>query len=728
MRRLLLSLLLVLAPFSLLAAEAARPKVGLVLSGGAARGLAHIGVLKALEEQGVKIDAIAGTSMGAVIGGLYASGYKVEELEKLARTIDWQQALSDAPPRKDVPFRRKQDDRDFLVKQKISFRDDGSLGLPLGVIQGQNLALLLESLLAHTSDTRDFNKLPIPFRAVATDIASGEKVVFSRGHLPQVIRASMSIPAVFAPVELDGRLLVDGGMVDNIPLDIVREMGVDVAIVVDIGTPLRNRKQLGTVVDVLNQSITLMTRRNSEEQLAALHRDDILIQPPLASISATDFGRAEEMMEAGYRATRILDSRLAALRPPGADVELAVARSPSQRTPVITAIRIENDSKVSDDVIRYYIRQPIGEPLELDRLQTDMGTLYGLDYFDRVQYRVVHKGQDHTLVINARGRTGGTDYLRLGLNLSDDMRGDSAFNLGASYRVNGINKLGAEWLTRAQIGDVQELYSEFYQPLDAGSRYFVAPYLNLGSQNIEATLDDDPVAEYRLERYGFGLNLGRQIGTSGEVRLGVGQAWGEANVRIGDQDLPKASFNEGFYELKYSFDTLDNVYFPHHGEDIRLTLRQFEPDLGSDQRYRQWDFKLDKALSSGPNTFVLGGRYGRTLDDADVVVSSMVMGGARQLSGFRQNSLSGQNLSLARVVYYRRLTPRAYLPLDFPLYLGGSLERGRVWNNDNEFDSGYINAASIFLGFDTPLGPLSFSYGFNTEDQKAVYLNLGQTF
>ncbi|MFJ4371594.1 patatin-like phospholipase family protein [Pseudomonas japonica] len=728
MRRLLLSLLLAVVPLSLFAAEAARPKVGLVLSGGAARGLAHIGVLKALEEQGVKIDAIAGTSMGAVIGGLYASGYKVEELEKLARSIDWQQALSDAPPRKDIPFRRKQDDRDFLVKQKISFRDDGSLGLPLGVIQGQNLALLLESLLAHTSDTRDFDKLPIPFRAVATDIASGEKVVFSRGHLPQVIRASMSIPAVFAPVELDGRLLVDGGMVDNIPLDIVREMGVDVAIVVDIGTPLRNRKQLGTVVDVLNQSITLMTRRNSEEQLAALRREDILIQPPLASISATDFGRAEEMMEAGYRATRILDNRLVALRPPEGDLQLAVARSPDQRTPLITAIRIENDSKVSDDVIRYYIRQPVGEPLDLGRLQTDMGTLYGLDYFDRVQYRVVHKGKDHTLVINARGRTGGTDYLRLGLNLSDDMRGDSAFNLGASYRVNGINQLGAEWLTRAQIGDLQELYSEFYQPLDAGSRYFIAPFLNLGSQNIEATLDNDPVAEYRLERYGFGLNVGRQIGTSGEVRLGVGQAWGKAEVRIGDQDLPKASFNEGFYELKYSFDTLDNVYFPHRGEDIRLTLRQFEPDLGSDQRYRQWDLKLDKALSSGPDTFVLGGRYGRTLDDAEVVISSMVMGGARQLSGFRQNSLSGQNLSLARVVYYRRLTPRAYLPLDFPLYLGGSLERGRVWNNDNEFDSGYINAASLFLGFDTPLGPLSFSYGFNSEDQKAVYLNLGQTF
>ncbi|ARQ75431.1 MULTISPECIES: patatin-like phospholipase family protein [Pseudomonas] len=727
MRRLLSCLLLCLCPLMLFAAEAPRPKVGLVLSGGAARGLAHVGVLKALEEQGIHIDAIAGTSMGAVIGGLYASGYKIDELEKLALGIDWKEALSDAPEREDVPFRRKQDDRDFLVKQKLSFRDDGSLGLPLGVIQGQNLALLLESLLAHSSDIRDFDKLPIPFRAVATDIVNGEKVVFRKGHLPQVIRASMSIPAVFAPVEINGQLLVDGGMVDNIPVDVAREMGVDMVIVVDIGTPLRGRKQLNTVFDILNQSITLMTRSNSEVQLASLKPDDILIQPALASYGTTDFGRALDIINAGYRATQVMEKRLAGLRQ-STDVQLAEARTAEERTPVITAIKIENDSKIGDSVIRYYIRQPVGEPLDLGRLQRDMGTLYGLDYFDQVQYRVVHKGQERTLVISARGKRSGTDYLRLGLNLSDDMRGDSAFNIGASYRINGINQLGAEWLTRVQLGDKQELYSEFYQPLDAGSRYFVAPYINARSQNVEAILDNDPIAEYRLERYGFGLNFGRQIGNSGEIRVGVGEAWGEANVRIGDQDLPSTSFNEGFYDIKYSFDSLDNVYFPHSGEDIALSVRQFEPGLGSDERYRQWEFKLDKALSSGPDTWILGGRYGRTLDTANVVTSSFLLGGARQLSGFREDAISGQNISLMRAVYYRRLTPRSYLPFDFPLYAGASLERGRAWNNDNEFDSGYINAASIFIGFDTPLGPLNFSYGFNDDDQKALYLNLGQTF
>ncbi len=727
MRRLLSCLLLCLCPLALFAVEKPQPKIGLVLSGGAALGLAHVGVLKALEEQGIRVDAIAGTSMGAVIGGLYASGYKIDELEKLALDIDWQEALSDDPPREDIPFRRKQDDRDFLVRQKLSFRDDGSLGLPLGVIQGQNLSLLLESLLAHSSDIRDFDKLPIPFRAVATDIVNGDKVVFRKGHLPQVIRASMSIPAVFAPVEINGQLLVDGGMVDNIPVDVAREMGVDRVIVVDIGTPLRPRKQLTTVFDILNQSTTLMTRSNSEVQLASLTPDDILIQPALSSIGATDFGRSQDIISAGYRATQALAPRLAELRHP-ADVQLDIARTAEERTPVITQVKIENDSKIDDAVIRYYIRQPVGEPLDLGRLQRDMGTLYGLDYFDQVQYRVVHKGKERTLVISARAKRSGTDFLRLGLNLSDDMRGDSAFNLGASYRVNGINRLGAEWLTRVQIGDKQELYSEFYQPLDVGSRYFVAPYINAQSQNVESILDNDPIAEYRLERYGFGLNLGRQIGNSGEIRVGIGEAWGKADVRIGDHDLPSTSFNEGFYDIKYSFDSLDNVYFPHSGYDIGLSVRQFDPALGSDDRYRQWEFHLDKALSYGPDTWILGGRYGRTLDKAEVVTSSFLLGGARQLSGFRQDAISGQNISLMRAVYYRRLSPRSYLPFDFPLYAGASLERGRAWNNDNDFDSGYINAASIFIGFDTPLGPLNFSYGFNDDDQKALYLNLGQTF
>jgi NTE family protein len=325
MRRLLVSLLCLFALSSLPAIAAER--VGLVLSGGAARGLAHIGVLKSLEEQGIRIDAIAGTSMGAIVGGLYAAGYSVAELERLAVELDWQQALSDSPSREDIPFRRKQDDRDFLIKQKLSFRDDGSLGLPLGVLQGQNLALLLESLLVHRSATRDFDHLPIPYRAVATDVVSGEQVIMSTGHLPQVMRASMSIPAVFAPVEVDGRLLVDGGMVNNVPIDVARQMGVDHVIVVDLGMPLKPARDLLTVVDVMNQSINLMMRKNSEAQLATLTAGDVLIQPPLAGFGVADFNRSEQMMEAGYRATQIKAEQLARLRTTGAGSPALAVRS-----------------------------------------------------------------------------------------------------------------------------------------------------------------------------------------------------------------------------------------------------------------------------------------------------------------------------------------------------------------------------------------------------------------
>ncbi|MCY1420887.1 Surface antigen [compost metagenome] len=279
-----------------------------------------------------------------------------------------------------------------------------------------------------------------------------------------------------------------------------------------------------------------------------------------------------------------------------------------------------------------------------------------------------------------------------------------------------------------QIGNHQEIYSEFYQPLDVGSRYFVAPYLLNEAQNIEATLDNDPIAEYRLDRYGYGLNIGRQIANNGEIRFGVAQAFGNAKLRVGDQDLPDFSFDEGYYELKYSFDTMDNVDIPSEGENIRLTLSQHTPSLGDDDRYRQWDLRLDKAISLGADTFVFGGGYGRTLDEANVVVSSFLLGGARQLSGFRQDALAGQNYSLGRVIYYRRLTERSFLPLDFPIYVGGSLERGRVWNEDNSFDTGYINAGSVMFGFETPLGPLSFSYGLNNASEHALYIDLGRNF
>ncbi|HCL41360.1 MAG TPA: hypothetical protein DHW73_08280 [Pseudomonas sp.] len=724
LKRLLPLLLLFLSTWTL--AEPLR--TGLVLSGGGARGLAHIGVLKQLEEMNIPIDAIAGTSMGAVIGGLYAAGYSADELEQIALDLDWQATLSDTPLREDIPYRRKQDDRDFLVKQRLTFKD-GALSFPLGLLQGQNMGVVLESLLVHTNEIDDFDRLPIPFRAVATDIATGEAVVFDHGHLPLAIRASLALPGFFAPVEVDGRLLVDGVLSKNVPIDVARAMGVDRVIVVDIGTPLKSASELNSVLDIMDQTTTLLTRTNTERQLATLTDADLLLQPALGDMGFSSFAETQQAIDAGAQSLSDAQGVLAFVAPPGSDAGGNLASSRPQRQAIIHAVEVDNSGKVADEVVLSMIRQEVGEPLNLARLQTDMGTIYGTDYFSRVTYEVVHDQGHNTLLVHTAGRRTGTDYLRLGLNLVDDFEGDSQYNLGASFRVNGLNPLGAEWLTRLQVGSDQELYTEFYQPLDYGSRYFVAPFIDAEARNIEVIDDNDPIVAYRQKRYGAGINIGRQIANNGEVRFGLSRYRGNSRVRIGDPDLPDVDFDEAFYSIEVDRDTLDNVNFPRSGDEAKFSWRQSEPALGADERYQQIEFKANKAFGFGPNSWQVGGFIGRTDSDVNVAQSSFVLGGPGWFSGFRQDALAGQNYQLGRLVYYRRLTPSYFNAFSLPLYLGASLEYGRVYNRDDtDFDTGYFTGGSLLLGMDTLVGPLFFGLGANEEGHEALYMKLGQTF
>ncbi|ONM44311.1 hypothetical protein BXT89_08475 [Halopseudomonas pachastrellae] len=724
MKRLLPLLLLFLSTWTL--AEPLR--TGLVLSGGGARGLAHIGVLKQLEEMNIPIDAIAGTSMGAVIGGLYAAGYSADELKQIALDLDWQATLSDTPLREDIPYRRKQDDRDFLVKQRLTFKD-GALSFPLGLLQGQNMGVVLESLLVHTNEIDDFDRLPIPFRAVATDIATGEAVVFDHGHLPLAIRASLALPGFFAPVEVDGRLLVDGVLSKNVPIDVARAMGVDRVIVVDIGTPLKSASELNSVLDIMDQTTTLLTRTNTERQLATLTDADLLLQPALGDMGFSSFAETQQAIDAGAQSLSEAQGVLAFVAPPGSDAGGNLASSRPQRQAIIHAVEVDNSGKVADEVVLSMIRQEVGEPLNLVRLQTDMGTIYGTDYFSRVTYEVVHDQGHNTLLVHTAGRRTGTDYLRLGLNLVDDFEGDSQYNLGASFRVNGLNPLGAEWLTRLQVGSDQELYTEFYQPLDYGSRYFVAPFIDAEARNLEVIDDNDPIVAYRQKRYGAGINIGRQIANNGEVRFGLSRYRGNSRVRIGDPDLPDVDFDEAFYSIEVDRDTLDNVNFPRSGDEAKFSWRQSEPALGADERYQQIEFKANKAFGFGPNSWQVGGFIGRTDSDVNVAQSSFVLGGPGWFSGFRQDALAGQNYQLGRLVYYRRLTPSYFNAVSLPLYLGASLEYGRVYNRDDtDFDTGYFGGGSLLLGMDTLVGPLFFGLGANEEGHEALYMKLGQTF
>ncbi|MBV8308345.1 MAG: patatin-like phospholipase family protein, partial [Gammaproteobacteria bacterium] len=289
-----------------------RPRVGLVLSGGGARGAAHIGVLKVLEQMRVPVDAIAGTSMGAVVGGLYASCLSARDIEKIMTSINWQDAFRDRPPREDLDLRRKEEDETFLVKYHFGLRD-GHLVVPKGLIQGQKLTETLRRLTLPVARIGNFDELPTPFRAVATDLESGDSVVMGSGDLTSAMRASLSAPGVFAPVEREGRLLVDGGIADNIPVDIVRAMGVDVLIVVDVGGTLLPRKQLTSAPVISNQMLAILINRNSQAQLATLSARDVVIRPELGDASAFDFGSVARVISVGEKAAHASAAALATL-------------------------------------------------------------------------------------------------------------------------------------------------------------------------------------------------------------------------------------------------------------------------------------------------------------------------------------------------------------------------------------------------------------------------------
>jgi NTE family protein len=708
------------------AAAADRPKIGLVLSGGGARGAAHIGVLKVLEELRVPIDFIAGTSMGSIVGGLYASGMSPDEIEKTLTSVDWDDTFRDEPRREDRSFRRKQDDTLYLIKNKPGF-NDGKIELATGFIQGQKIDLLFNSLTLPVMQIDNFDNLHIPFRAVATDIVTGKAVILGSGNLALAMRASMSVPAAFAAVEIDGRLLVDGGVSDNLPINVVRQMGAEIIIAVDISTPLRTREQLTGAFTITNQLIGFLTRRNTEEQLATLTDKDILVVPNLGDITTADFKRASEAIPKGIAAAETKREQLAKLSLPEAAYRDIFAEKGVRQTmpPIIDFIEIDNNSKIGDNVLAAYLEIETGKPLDVDQLHEDINRLYGLELFETVNYEVIEKDGKHGLLIKVKERSWGPNYLQFGMAWSNNFGGDSTFNVGMAYTRTAINRLAGEWRTALQIGRDPALISELYQPLDANSRYFINPSLLLQRSNYSNYVDGNPVAEYRTTKYGISLAAGRELGVWGEFRLGYRRIAGEAEILVGDPGSPGYNFDIGEVFARLSLDKFNDIPFPKNGAKASIEFHSAGEALGGDSNYDQVMFQFAMAKTWDRHTIIGLTKYYTTLNSDAPVESLYRAGGLLHLSGFRQDELSGQHFGLLELVYYRRFGNFNLMPI----YIGGSLEMGNVWNRSADIDfSNTITAGSLFLGLNTPIGPFYLGYGMAEYNHDSVYLYLGSPF
>lgn len=706
------------------------PKICLVLSGGGARGAAHIGVLKVLEELRVPIHCIAGTSMGALVGGAYATGMNVDEMSEITRAITSELLFKENPPRQERSMRRKRDDFGFYFGPDIGYKD-GKLGFAKGLVSGIQLESVLRGLSKVKGSYR-FDELPIPYRAVATDLVTGKAVVFKEGELANVMRASMAVPGAVAPAEFDGMMLVDGMLTQNLPVETARAMGADVIIAVNVGTPLLTREQLSGILGVTGQMLSILTEQNVQTSLAALRPTDILITPDLGKYTTGDFNDLAKIAPLGEAAARKVADRLAQLALPAAEYAALRTRQQVQVEPdvrPVDEIRFADLKSVNPRTVLATMDTKPGQPIDPETLDRDMRRLYGTGYFEHVKYSFLEEPGRRVLVVDAVEKSWGLDSLRFGLGLVTDMKGDAFFNLVGSYRKTWLNSLGGEWRSALQVGRTSSFATEFYQPLRAEGNFFVSPSFSVERRTADLYQGQNRVATYDTTTTQAALEVGTLFGRYGEARVGLAAGTVEPRLDTGPPALSPGAGKpkQGAATLRVVLDRLDSVHFPREGWRAGLRVFDSRDELGADASYTKWDMDGSAAYSFGEHTLNLGWKFGgRTGSNALPRYDQFQWGGFLQQSGYATGQLLGEKLSFARLLYYHRILKGSIFE---GAYGGVSLEAGKVGNPlVAGSPTGTLNSMSLFVATDTPIGPAYLGYGRAQDGNTSWYFYLGRVF
>jgi NTE family protein len=703
-----------------------RPKIGLVLGGGGAKGAAHIGVLKLLEELKVPIDYIGGTSMGALVASMYASGMSPEEIERAVLALDWDDLFTDSPPRSEIDFWRKRDD--FTILSVLEFGvKGGGLRLPRGVIAAQKITLLFETMLMPVSNITDFDKLPTPYRAVASDLETGSAVVLKSGRLADAARASMSVPGIFPPVEVNGRYLCDGGITRNLPVDVVREMGADIIIAVDVGQNLPKREQLGSPMAIMNQMVDIMMKENVKKQIDQLKKNDVFIRPDLGTISSGDFKRGKEAIERGMQAAQQEESDLRRLSV--TEEEYASYRKRHQRTPPtsvqVGTVTVEGLSRVSPQTVQSKLEIKPGEEISIEQLKHQIGTVYGMGDFELVALQAERRDDVYDMIVRAQEKSWGPNYFRWGIGFSSNSRGDSTYNILVDYTMRWLNRLGAEWKNQFQFGSHKYLASEFFQPLESSRTLFVAPRVAWDQQYVDLFQGDQIISEFKITRNQGGIDLGVQPWSYGEVRLGYEGGRVTQTLFRGTMSFPRQDVSLGAFRGRVIADQLDNVNFPHSGYAGVIEYYDSMPGWGADDRYEKINVNVLKAFTYRSYTVLANARFSSHINSTIPFYDEFSLGGFMNLSGYQQNQLRGQQLGFGKLTAYWR----ASQSLLGSFYTGLSLEAGNVWQTGQSAAfNDLLKSGSVFIGYDTPMGPLYLGVGTGERGHTTIYFYLGKAF
>lgn len=703
--------------------DTSRPRVGLALGGGGARGMAHISVLRKLEEMRIPVDCIAGTSMGSLAGGLYAAGVPLDEMEQLVRETDWKRLFDDSIDRRERSYRRKQDDRDGVATIGVGIGRTG-LRVSPGVLQGERILSLFERKTLPAGIVDDFDELPIPFRALATDLNTGLPVELASGSLAEAMRASMSLPGIFQPVQIDGRVLIDGGIAEQVPIDTVRRMGADIVIAVDVGTPLMQLGSDASALQVISQLTGMLTVGNTRNSTARLGPGDVLITPALGDEVATgDFQKAAEALRIGDEAADAAADRLAALP----RLRATPPRRQADPEPVLVDfVRLENDSRYADEVLLAIIDVPVGEPLDAAKLEQATLRAFSMGTFASVNYRLVREDGRTGVVVRAREKPQGPNYLQAGYRMETDFSGTYESSLRLALLRAPVTRYGAEARLLLGLGSEPEIQGEYFHPFDPRARWYF--YGRLGAERSSMPIfnaDGDRVALYDAWEAGARVGLGQTLGLYGAVEAGLERTTGEAEVEIGDPALPDVDTDTGAWYAFVSIDRLDSLYFPRHGYSARASYRATVDWMGGRTDFSEVGLDLLGAQDFGRHALQLGVNYHATVSGLLPIVDRYRMGGRGRLVGFHFNELTGQNYAVVTVGYSYQLASL----FSRSAVAGATLEYGNAWERRDamRWSDGILNG-SVYLGFDSWIGPMLFGYGMREGGAGVLFLEIGQTF
>lgn len=705
----------------------ARKRVALVLSGGGARGLAHVGVLKALDRLRVPYDCIVGASMGAIAGGTVASGTPLSVAERLVVEADWDAVFADRPARGDIPYFRKSEDARPYFGFDLTLANFTPV-TPRNFVSVQHINLFFRELTGARAATH-FDDLPIPFRAVGTDIVTGETVVMDKGTVADTMRASMTVPGLFAPYDYEGHQLVDGGLATNLPVTLGQQLCGEVVIAVNVSSPNLRADQLDSVVAIGEQVINISMSQKLDAELARLRPHDVLLAPDLDDLASTDFKRVQALIARGENSVLEQATHLRELQVSAADYAAwraaIAARVPAR--PVIERVAMADTRWVNPAVMSDLLRLKPGQPFDMNALHRNIERVYARGDFTQISYDLANTGPGVADLHIAPQERLGRDFMRFGLGLYTDFTGDSRFAATASLRRAWLNRLDGQWRTDLGVGRDLTLQSEWYQPASLGSEFFVAPQVFYTDQHRDLRFSRDTRFGYRYTRTGAALELGSVFGRFGEVRAGVTSAYAAVESEAGPI-IPDRGYHQGGFTLRSVYDQLDSVYFPHAGGSARLDYFASRRDAGADRDYERVEFVAKRALTRGRSTLLFTLRGAAALDSDLLRHEAFGLGGLFNLSAYPPDYYLGNELVSGGLLLYRQV---GALPagLGRGVYAGAGVEGGRM----NRVLPGYATpdaavSGSAFLAADTALGPFYLLAAVGDRQQRALYLALGVNF